>query len=364
MLVRPTQRFDPSGGRARAWWPASGGGSVRMPHPVAGHARTRIGSRRRSTTAGLDGRIAFVRGHAGRLRAEPVGITVQRRRPRAGQKILPMTDASWINCFSCWARASRRALTIPWTECGSAEAARSACSACICTNCSAYSGFPPARASSCCCASASRTGRPVSESDQLGGVVVRKRRERDRDGVRLSAAPARTALEQLRSGRTHHKQRHPGNPIDQVVDEVQQPLVRPVQIFEERYQRPLLGEPLEQSPPSGEGLAAPVVTHRHDVTAEAEQHTEVPAHPLRLAGFDEDVGHHRRQLRLGRVGVVRLQDAGLRLDHLGQRPEADAFAIRQRAALPPRDQFRLTVDGPGQLVQQPGLAHPGHAQRG
>ena len=42
--------------------------------------------------------------------------------------------------------------------------------------------------------------------------------------------------------------------------------------------------------------------------------------------------------------VVGLQDAGLGLDHLAQRPERDALAVGKRAAAPPRDQLRQLLD--------------------
>jgi len=60
------------------------------------------------------------------------------------------------------------------------------------------------------------------------------------------------------------------------------------------------------------------------------------------------------------AGVVQV-DPGRPADHLGQRPEGAAVAIRQAAA----DQHRRVASEPaGCLQDQPGLAHPGPAEHG
>ena len=82
-----------------------------------------------------------------------------------------------------------------------------------------------------------------------GGVGVRERRERDRVRVELAAAPARTPLEQLRTGGAQDEQRHAARPVDEVVDEIEQALVRPVQILEHEHGRLRVGEGLEQLTP-------------------------------------------------------------------------------------------------------------------
>src|SRR5205085_9083168 len=54
------------------------------------------------------------------------------------------------------------------------------------------------------------------------------------------------------------------------------------------------------------------------------------------------------------------KDARLCLDDLAERPERDALAVGQTAALTPRDQLRLVVDQLEELVDEPGLADPGN----
>ena len=67
--------------------------------------------------------------------------------------------------------------------------------------------------------------------------------------VELAAAPARTPLEQLRTGGAQDEQRHAARPVDEVVDEIEQALVRPVQILEHEHGRLRVGEGLEQLTP-------------------------------------------------------------------------------------------------------------------
>src|SRR5206468_9118501 len=58
--------------------------------------------------------------------------------------------------------------------------------------------------------------------------------------------------------------------------------------------------------------------------------------------------------------AVRLEDAGLRLHHLRERPVADALAVRQRPALPPVRHHAAAFDRLEQLADEPALADPGN----
>ena len=62
------------------------------------------------------------------------------------------------------------------------------------------------------------------------------------------------------SGRAVHEdeQRHPARPVDQVVDEVEKGVVRPVQVLEDEDERPLVRDRLEEAPPGRERLVASV----------------------------------------------------------------------------------------------------------
>ena len=77
------------------------------------------------------------------------------------------------------------------------------------------------------------------------------------------------------------------------------------------------------------------------------------------------VGHDRRdggrELRFDLLKAVGLEHACLSLDHLGERPEAHAFAVRQRAPLAPQDQLGVDLDGREELADEPALADAGDA---
>ena len=200
-------------------------------------------------------------------------------------------------------------------------------------------------------------------AEQARGLLLGERRDRDGRRVALAAAPAGPPLEELRPSGADDEQRHAGRPVGQVVDEVEQAVVGPVQILEHEHERPLLGQRLEQAPPGRERLVAAVarVLARRAETNERAQETADPA-ALRLVG--EDVVEHGRELRLGGVERVALEDPGVRLHDLAERPVAQALAVGQRAALPPPDQLRVTVDELEELADEPALADPGHARQG
>ena len=68
-----------------------------------------------------------------------------------------------------------------------------------------------------------------------------------------------------------------------------------------------------------------------------------------------------RRASLGIPGAVRLEDAGLRLGDLAERPEARRPRRRERAAAPPGHQSRLDVGRGEELRDEAALADPGHA---
>ena len=82
-------------------------------------------------------------------------------------------------------------------------------------------------------------------------------------------------------------------------------------------------------------------------------------HPLRLDLVVHDGRDRRPELGRGLVGRVRLEDAGLRLHHLAERPEAHAFPVRQRPALAPvGEDLGIVVERRVELEQEPALADP------
>ena len=124
--------------------------------------------------------------------------------------------------------------------------------------------------------------RPIEQrEDEAGGVLVRKRREGDGRRVALASSPARSAVEELGPGGAQDQQRDAVHPIDEVVDEVEQAFVGPVQILEHEHRGPALGERLDEPPPSGERFATLVA--RQVVASETDERPEVSRHPRALA---------------------------------------------------------------------------------
>jgi hypothetical protein len=188
--------------------------------------------------------------------------------------------------------------------------------------------------------------------DEPRGLVVRERREREGEGVRLASTPSGPTLEQLRPCAANDEQRNAGRPVDDVVDEVEKRLVRPVQVLDDQDERALFRERLEKRPPRGERLAA---LTGGDVLLGTESHerTKVRTHPL--------VRSDDRELLFSRGGRVRLQDPGLRLHDLAESPERDPFAVREAAPLPPEEDLRVAVHDLGELEDEPRLPDSGDA---
>ena len=109
-------------------------------------------------------------------------------------------------------------------------------------------------ASSSACVSAGSTERSSSAAISRAISSSESGDERDGGGVALAAAPAGTALEQLGPRRADDQQRHGDRPVGEVVDEVEQPVVGPVQVLEDQHGRPHLAERLEEAPPRREAL--------------------------------------------------------------------------------------------------------------
>ena len=148
-------------------------------------------------------------------------------------------------------------------------------------------------------------------------VRLGERLEEDRRGVQLAAAPARPDVEELGSRDAEEEDRRGTRPVDDVLDEVEHRLLRPVEVVDHEHERPLAGALLE------EGTC--------------------------------------RELRLGRRGPDRLRRLDLELhEHLHERPVRDPLAVRERAA--PRHRGDA-VDVLEDVRDEPRLADPGRADQ-
>ena len=117
-------------------------------------------------------------------------------------------------------------------------------------NCSAYSGLPAAREQRL-------ARRSVERSLEHGGedrlrLGVREGLQRDGERVRLAATPARPSCEQ--PGRVVQRTSRGcrQSSICELVDEIEQRVVRPVNVLEHEHQRTIVREQLEEPSPRGE----------------------------------------------------------------------------------------------------------------
>jgi hypothetical protein len=99
------------------------------------------------------------------------------------------------------------------------------------------------------------------------------------NGAGASYEPTKTrALQELRARRPEHEQRDAARSLNQLVDEVEQGIVGPVQILEHEHERPLVGQRLEEATPGGEAL----LRAGGPLLGEAGERTQVAIEPLRL----------------------------------------------------------------------------------
>ena len=196
-------------------------------------------------------------------------------------------------------------------------------------NCSAYSGFPPARSSKSVCVStgstlrSSRACRSRLASSLVSGeseIVVALR----------FPPPHAAAARRARVVAVHEEQeRHLPTPVEEVLQEVEQGFVGPVQVLHDEDARPPRRHLLEEPPPRGERLLA---ARRDALALRADEGREPGFQPCRLVHVRERLGHGPRELAACSGGVVRLEDSGFGLHDLAKCPERDALAVRAGSA--------------------------------
>jgi hypothetical protein len=166
-------------------------------------------------------------------------------------------------------------------------------------------------------------------------------------------------LAQLGAGEDQHVHRQVPGPVDQVVQEVQQPGVGMLGVLDQQHHRVLGRQPLEEQPPPGEqllpGQRDPVVPRERDTEQTAQPHPHIAA----LSGVGYVPVQALFQLGRGGLGRVFLGDAQPLADDLGQRPERHPFPVGQAPAPVPPHLPHQAVGVLLELPAQPRLAHPG-----
>ena len=198
---------------------------------------------------------------------------------------------------------------------------------------------------------------------QAGDLLVRERGQGERRGVGLPPAPARSTGEQLRAGRADDEHRNVPGPLDEMVDEVEQAVVRPLQVFEDEHEWAQIRERLEEAAPGGEGLVAAI--GRGVGPSQADERTQMVLDPTGLLAVGHRLGDDVPDLLAGNLGGVGLEDACMRFHRLAERPERDPFAVGERPSLAPVDELvRVAVYLARELPDEPALADSGDADHG
>src|SRR5207247_10333120 len=90
--------------------------------------------------------------------------------------------------------------------------------------------------------------------EQGYALVLRERLEQDRARVELASGPAGPLVEQLGPRKAEQEHRRVAAQVDDVLDQVEQRRLGPVDVLEDGDERALPGERLEQAPHSPRGL--------------------------------------------------------------------------------------------------------------
>ena len=245
------------------------------------------------------------------------------------QKIRPITDARWSSRFSLRGSRSMRAAMIAWSVSGMRFAVEPPSSS-IRVVSSTKSGLPSVFSSSMLRSSAlsSWSASSASSSSSLSSgasgsssIAVARSRPPPQPG-RMSSSSGR-ARQRIISGRVL-------DALGEVLEQLEQRLLRPVHVLEDEDQRLRVGE-----------LGGPLVRRPRDVLLAA----------LRLDALEhadgerEQVGHGvvaaaGAQLRDRLLDGIVVCDPGRYLDHLGERPVRHALAVGKRAAAEDRSRPR------------------------
>ena len=146
-----------------------------------------------------------------------------------------------------------------------------------------------------------------------------QRLEREADQVARLLAPVRPTVEQLGTGQGHDDERDVLRPLQELLDEVEEPRIGPLEVLEQHDRRGSLGDPLEEDAPGGEQDVAAAGRGRF----ESEEGEQGRLDPVAVVVGGDELGDGRLDPLAGDRLVVRLGEAGPPADHLAERPERD-----------------------------------------
>ena len=183
--------------------------------------------------------------------------------------------------------------------------------------------------------------RPGQRRHELGALQRLQRLELDRRRAHAAAAPARPDVEQLAAREAEQHERRLADGGGEMLDQLEQRLLAPVDVLEHEHERLRLRELLR---PRARGprdllLAALALDGLEHADGEPEQIGD----RLVLAAL--------AQLSLRGLERIVVGDAGGRLHHLGERPVRDALAVGQAAA----EQHRRALETGDELAREAAL---------
>ena len=191
---------------------------------------------------------------------------------------------------------------------------------------------------------------PEQGAGQGPRVLDAETLQQDRLRIELATAPGRADIQEVRAGDGDDQDRLATAPVDQVLDEIEERRLGPVEIVEQHDHGLARRDGLEEATHSPEHVLARRVTG-HESDRGGDPVSDLRAIPL--------VGHECTQLGQRGGAIVRLIDPGCGPDDLGDRPVCDPLAVGQ--ASPAQDR-RPVADAADQLEHEPALAHAGRAE--
>jgi hypothetical protein len=181
---------------------------------------------------------------------------------------------------------------------------------------------------------------------EVGHLVPGEGLQQDLGGVQLPAAPVRTELQQLGSRDTQEQERRITRPVREVLDQIEEVRLRPVDVVEHAHERTLVREVFEE-------LAdAPLAVLCGDRLAPRQQSRDERHDAIAILGA---VGEGR-ELRACRREIVRAFHAGRLLHDLDEREIRDALAVGEAPAAQDRGLGTRSRD---ELLNQPRLPDAG-----
>ena len=205
--------------------------------------------------------------------------------------------------------------------------------------------------------------------DELARLFDGERVEQDRGAGAPASSPRRPAVQQLVPREAKQQQRL-SHPLREVLDQVEHSVVSPMNVLEGEDQRGAAGHALHAGAHRGEEALAHALRildlRGWDLSRRLDAEQAPDQRSLSLTPFPSVSVRVLEQVvdRLGKLaprdpGIVDVDDAGFRADHLAQRPVHDSRPVRRTVAFPEGRLRIARCDLSLELQQQPRLPDSG-----